>query len=55
MVNWMSQAEIVKDAAAFDRLIHCLLGLYMYVLCSLSTSGCLNAAIQVGVGSVPGL
>ncbi|CAA7270204.1 unnamed protein product [Cyclocybe aegerita] len=30
MVDWTSPAEIAKDAAAFDRLMHALLGLYMW-------------------------
>jgi len=30
MVNWSSPAEIAHDALAFDRLIHALLGLYIW-------------------------
>ncbi|KAH9478729.1 hypothetical protein JR316_0009189 [Psilocybe cubensis] len=30
MVDWMSPAEIAKDAVAFDRFMHALLGLYMW-------------------------
>ncbi|KAF8155568.1 hypothetical protein B0H34DRAFT_659025 [Crassisporium funariophilum] len=30
MVNWMSPTEIAKDAQAFDRLMHTLLGLYIW-------------------------
>ncbi|PFH50609.1 hypothetical protein AMATHDRAFT_60714 [Amanita thiersii Skay4041] len=30
MVDWNSQAEIIKDARAFDRFIHTLLGLYIW-------------------------
>lgn len=30
MVNWQSPAEIVKDGEAFDRLMHALLGLYIW-------------------------
>ncbi|KAJ3556812.1 hypothetical protein NM688_g1816 [Phlebia brevispora] len=30
MVNWQSPAEIVKDSQSFDRLMHCLLGLYLW-------------------------
>ncbi|KAH8103103.1 hypothetical protein BXZ70DRAFT_905744 [Cristinia sonorae] len=30
MPNWMSPQELAKDAAAFDRLMHALLGLYIW-------------------------
>jgi hypothetical protein len=30
MVNWSSPAEIAHDGVAFTRLIHCLLGLYIW-------------------------
>jgi len=30
MVNWSSPAEIAHDAISFDRLIHCLFGLYIW-------------------------
>ncbi|KAJ7449142.1 hypothetical protein B0H11DRAFT_337760 [Mycena galericulata] len=30
MVDWQSKAEIAKDNVAFGRLMHCLLGLYIW-------------------------
>jgi len=30
MVNWQSQAEIIKDGAAFGKFMHALLGLYIW-------------------------
>ncbi|KDR80359.1 hypothetical protein GALMADRAFT_223241 [Galerina marginata CBS 339.88] len=30
MVDWMSPVEIAKDAVAFSRFMHCLLGLYIW-------------------------
>ncbi|KAF9551237.1 hypothetical protein CPC08DRAFT_738330 [Agrocybe pediades] len=30
MVDWMSPAEIMRDAQAFDRFMHALLGVYMW-------------------------
>jgi len=30
MVNWQSQQELIKDSNAFDRLMHALLGLYIW-------------------------
>ncbi|KAL4246698.1 hypothetical protein ABKN59_009038 [Abortiporus biennis] len=30
MVNWVSPAEIAKDGLSFDRLMHALLGLYIW-------------------------
>ncbi|KAK1225104.1 hypothetical protein PQX77_011973 [Marasmius sp. AFHP31] len=30
MVNWMSEAELKRDAVAFERLMHALLGVYLW-------------------------
>ncbi|KAF9482277.1 hypothetical protein BDN70DRAFT_930114 [Pholiota conissans] len=30
MVDWSSQEELIKDSQAFDKLIHALLGLYLW-------------------------
>lgn len=30
MVNWLSETELVKDSLAFDKLMHTLLGLYIW-------------------------
>ena len=34
MANWNSPQELLKDEAAFGKLMHVLLGLYAYVFFS---------------------